>query len=146
MSRVRARRAVAVLALVTAGFAGCASTDPSADAAFPPPQPPAAAQHFKATVPGQFPIDVYFAAWGEGYVIYAPGEAPIYLISDKQGGFIIQRPGESAAFVMRRKDDSGWNILQANAPATMFFKNPDGPGWILQPPGELPTLIVPLPQ
>ena len=72
--------------------------------------------------------------------------APIYLISDKQGGFIIQRPGESAAFVTRRKDDSGWNILRANAPATMFLKNPEGEGWILQPPGELPTLIVPLPQ
>jgi hypothetical protein len=79
-------------------------------------------------------------------VIYAPGQAPIYLISDKQGGFIIQRPGESAAFVTRRKDDSGWNILRADAPATMFLKNPAGDGWILQPPGELPTLIVPLPQ
>ena len=83
---------------------------------------------------------------GEGYVIYAPGQPPIYLISDKQGGFIVQRPGESAAFVTRRKDDSGWNILSANAPATMFLKNPEGAGWILQPPGELPTLIVPLPQ
>jgi len=61
-------------------------------------------------------------------------------------GFIIQRPGESAAFVTRRKDDSGWNILRADAPATMFLKNPEGAGWILQPPGELPTLIVPLPQ
>ena len=83
------------------------------------------------TAPGQFPIDVYFAAWGDGYVIYAPGQAPIYLISDKQGGFIIQRPGETAAFVTRRKDDSGWNILRANAPATMFLKNPEavvGPG------------------
>jgi hypothetical protein len=28
----------------------------------------------------------------------------------------------------------------------MFLKNPEGEGWILQPPGELPTLIVPLPQ
>jgi hypothetical protein len=141
MSRVGARRALAGLGLVV-GLSGCASSD----ASFPPPQPPAAAQHFKATAPGQFPIDVYFTAWGEGYVIYAPGQAPIYLISDKQGGFIIQRPGESAAFVTRRKDDSGWNILRANAPATMFLKNPEGEGWILQPPGELPTLIVPLPQ
>jgi hypothetical protein len=141
MSRVGARRALAGLGLVV-GLSGCASSD----ASFPPPQPPAAAQHFKATAPGQFPIDVYFTAWGEGYVIYAPGQAPIYLISDKQGGYIIQRPGESAAFVTRRKDDSGWNILRANAPATMFLKNPEGEGWILQPPGELPTLIVPLPQ
>jgi hypothetical protein len=141
MRRVGARRALAGLGLVV-GLSGCASSD----ASFPPPQPPAAAQHFKATAPGQFPIDVYFTAWGEGYVIYAPGQAPIYLISDKQGGYIIQRPGESAAFVTRRKDDSGWNILRANAPATMFLKNPEGEGWILQPPGELPTLIVPLPQ
>ena len=142
MSRGGARWALAGLGLVVAGLSGCASSD----ASFPPPQPPAAAQHFKATAPGQFPIDVYFTAWGEGYVIYAPGQAPIYLISDKQGGFIIQRPGESAAFVTRRKDDSGWNILRANAPATMFLRNPQGEGWILQPPGELPTLIVPLPQ
>jgi hypothetical protein len=141
MSRGGARRVLLGLGLVVAGLSGCASSD----ASFPPPQPPAAAQHFKATAPGQFPIDVYFTAWGEGYVIYAPGQAPIYLISDKQGGFIIQRPGESAAFVTRRKDDSGWNILRANAPATMFLKNPQGEGWILQPPGELPTLIVPLP-
>lgn len=141
MRRVGARRALTGLGLVV-GLSGCASSD----ASFPPPQPPAAAQHFKATAPGQFPIDVYFTAWGEGYVIYAPGQAPIYLISDKQGGYIIQRPGESAAFVTRRKDDSGWNILRANAPATMFLKNPEGEGWILQPPGELPTLIVPLPQ
>ena len=90
MRGARAARAVAVLVLAASGFAGCAS-----DAAFPPPQPPAAAQHFKATTPGQFPIDVYFAAWGEGYVIYAPAEAPIYLISDKQGGFIVQRPGDA---------------------------------------------------
>ena len=141
MRRVGARRALAGLGLVV-GLSGCASSD----ASFPPPQPPAAAQHFKATAPGQFPIDVYFTAWGEGYVIYAPGQAPIYLISDKQGGYVIQRPGESAAFVTRRKDGSGWNILRANAPATMFLKNPEGEGWILQPPGELPTLIVPLPQ
>ena len=139
-------RAAALIGLMAVAVVGCASGDPHADADFPPPQPPAASQRFKVTAPGQFPIDVYFAAWGEGYVIYAPGLAPIYLISDKQDGFIIQRPGESASFVSRRKDGSGWNVLRADAPATLFIKNKDGDGWILQPPGELPTLIQPLPQ
>jgi hypothetical protein len=137
------RRTLAAVAFAAAGLAGCASGDQTADAAFPPPQPPAAAQHFKVTQPGQFPIDVYFSAWGEGYVIYAPGLAPIYLISDKKGGFVVQRPGESASFVSRRKDGSGWNVLRADGPATMFLRNTDGEGWILQAPGELPTLIVP---
>jgi hypothetical protein len=140
------RRAVVAIGLVAAALAGCASGDPQADADFPPPQPPAAAQHFKVTAPGRFPIDVYFAAWGEGYVIYAPGEAPIYLISDKKDGFVVQRPGESASFVSRRKDGTGWNVLRADAPATLFIKNKEGDGWILQPPGEMPTLIQPLPQ
>jgi len=137
------RRTLAAVAFAAAGLAGCASGDQTADAAFPPPQPPAAAQHFKVTQPGQFPIDVYFSAWGEGYVIYAPGLAPIYLISDKKGGFVVQRPGESASFVSRRKDGSGWNVLRADGPATMFLRNTEGEGWILQAPGELPTLIVP---
>ena len=137
------RRTLAAVAFAAAGLAGCASGDQTADAAFPPPQPPAAAQHFKVTQPGQFPIDVYFSAWGEGYVIYAPGLAPIYLISDKKGGFVVQRPGESASFVSRRKDGSGWNVLRADGPATMFLRNTEGDGWILQAPGELPTLIVP---
>jgi len=79
-------------------------------------------------------------------VIYAPGLAPIYLISDKQGGYVVQRPFESSAFITRRKDGSGWNILRADGPATMFLRDAQGEGWILQPPGELPTLIVPLPQ
>lgn len=116
---------------------GCASDD-----AFPPPRPAAAAIHFKATPPGGFPVDVYFSAWGEGYVIHTAGQAPIYLISDKKGGFIIQRPGESASFVSPRSDGSGWTILSASGPATFLLKQ-DGGGFILQPPGELPTLIVP---
>ena len=139
-------RAVAMIGLIAAAMAGCASGDPNADAEFPPPQPPAASQHFKVTAPGEFPIDVYFTAWGEGYVIYAPGQAPIYLISDKHDGFVIQRPGESVSFVSRRKDGTGWNILRADGPATLFIRNKEGDGWILQPPGELPTLIQPLPQ
>jgi hypothetical protein len=137
------RRTLAAVAFAAAGLAGCASGDQTADTAFPPP---VAAQHFKVTQPGQFPIDVYFSAWGEGYVIYAPGLAPIYLISDKKDGYVVQRPGESAAFVSRRKDGSGWNVLRADGPATMFLRNTEGDGWILQAPGELPTLIVPWPQ
>jgi len=82
----------------------------------------------------------------EGYVIYAPGIAPIYLLSDKKGGYVLQRPGESASFVIPMKDGNGWNILQANAPATLFMRNPNGAGWILLPPGELPTLVLPDPQ
>jgi len=140
------RRTLAAVVFAAAGLAGCASGDQTADTAFPPPQPPVAAQHFKVTQPGQFPIDVYFSAWGEGYVIYAPGLAPIYLISDKKDGYVVQRPGESAAFVSRRKDGSGWNVLRADGPATMFLRNTEGDGWILQAPGELPTLIVPWPQ
>ena len=66
----------------------------SSDAEFPPAQPPAAAVRFKVTPPGGFPVDVYLSAWGEGYVIHAPGQAPIYLISDKKGGFVMQRPGD----------------------------------------------------
>jgi len=136
------RATAALLGLMVAALTGCASSD----ADFPPAQPPVAAQHFKVTPPGQFPIDVYFSAWVEGYVIYVPGEAPIYLIADKDDGFIIQRPEESSQFVSRRKDGSGWNILRADGPATFLLKNKEGKGWILQPPGELPTLIEPLPE
>ena len=126
--------------MMLVGFGGCSLI--SSDADFPPPQPPAAAVRFKVTPPGEFPVDVYLSAWGEGYVIYAAGQAPIYLISDKKGGFVIQRPGEAASFVAPRSDGSGWNILSANAPATFLLKQ-EGGSWILQPPGELPTLIVP---
>jgi hypothetical protein len=129
---------LALMMLVGAG--GCSLISPDSD--FPPPQPPAAAVRFKVTPPGEFPVDVYLSAWGEGYVIYAAGQAPIYLISDKKGGFVIQRPGEAASFVARRSDGSGWNILSANAPATFLLKQ-EGGSWILQAPGELPTLIVP---
>ena len=92
--------------------------------------------------PARFPVDVYLSAWGEGYVIYTAGQAPIYLISDKKGGFVVQRPGESASWVAPRSDGSGWNILSASAPATFLLKQ-EGGTWILQAPGELPTLIVP---
>ncbi|MGH7385324.1 MAG: hypothetical protein ACREKG_09075 [Candidatus Rokuibacteriota bacterium] len=129
------------LALTMLGaLGGCAALGSDAD--FPPPQPPAVAARFKVTPPGEFPVDVYLSAWGEGYVIHTAGRAPIYLIADKKGGFIIQSPGESASFVAPRKDGSGWNILSASGPATYLLKQEAG-GWILQPPGELPTLIVP---
>jgi hypothetical protein len=139
MSRRLTTSLLAWAALSLSGLAGCAGTD----AEFPPAQPPTAATHFKVTQPGQFPIDVYLSAWGEGYVIYAPGQAPIHLISDKKGGYIVQQPGESAAFVVRMQDGSGWRILRADAPATFLLKEKEGRGWILQPPGELPTLIQP---
>jgi len=126
--------------MMLVGVGGCSLISPDSD--FPPPQPPAAAVRFKVTPPGAFPVDVYLSAWGEGYVIYAAGQAPIYLISDKKGGFVIQRPGEAASFVAPRSDGSGWNILFANAPATFLLKQ-EGGSWILQAPGELPTLIVP---
>jgi hypothetical protein len=135
---------MALLSLASA-LAGCATGD-AGDEAFAPATPPAASQHFRVTPPGQIPMDVYFAAWDEGYVIYAPGIAPIYLLSDKKGGYVLQRPGESASFVIPMKDGNGWNILQANAPATLFMRNPNGAGWILLPPGELPTLVLPDPQ
>lgn len=122
------------------GLGGCSAISPDSD--FPPAQPPAAAARYKVTAPGEFPIDVYFTAWGEGYVIYATGQAPIYVISDKKGGFIIQRPGETASWVVPRPDGSGWSILSGTAPATFLLKQ-DGGSWILQAPGDLPTLIVP---
>lgn len=129
------------LALALLGaLGGCAALGSDAD--FPPPMPPAAAAHFKVTPPGGFPEDVYLSAWGEGYVIHSAGRSPIYLISDKKGGFVIQRPGESAAFVSPRPDGSGWTILSASGPATLLLKQDEG-RWILQPPGQLPTLIVP---
>lgn len=128
---------LALMMLVALG--GCAAM--SKDADFPPASPPAAAAHFKVTEPGSFPVDVYFSAWGEGYVIYVPGRAPIYLISDKKGGFIVQRPGESTSWVVPREDGSGWTILSAVGPATFLLRQDPGT-WILQPPGELPTLIV----
>ena len=128
---------LALMMLVALG--GCAAM--SSDADFPPASPPAAAAHFKVTEPGSFPVDVYFSAWGEGYVIYVPGRAPIYLISDKKGGFIVQRPGESTSWVVPREDGSGWTILSAVGPATFLLRQDPGT-WILQPPGELPTLIV----
>ncbi len=133
-------RGAGLALMMLVGVGGCSLISPDAD--FPPPQPPAAAVRFKVTPPGEFPVDVYLSAWGEGYVIYAAGQAPIYLISDKKGGFVIQRPGEAASFVARRSDGSGWNILSANAPAIFLLKQ-EGGSWILQPPGELPTLIVP---
>jgi hypothetical protein len=37
--------------------------------------------------------------------------------------------------------DGGWTILHPNQPATFLLKR--GDGWILQAPGELPTLIAP---
>ncbi len=129
---------LAVMTLVT--VAGCAALGSDED--FPPPVPPAAATHFKVTSPGSFPYDAYLSAWGEGYVIHAAGQAPIYLLSDKKGGFIVQRSGESASFVTPREDGSGWNILSASGPATFLLKQ-DAGTWILQFPGELPTLIVP---
>jgi hypothetical protein len=133
-------RGAGLALMMLVGVGGCSLI--SSDADFPPPQPSAAAVRFKVTPPGEFPVDVYLSAWGEGYVIYAAGQPPIYLISDKKGGFVIQRPGEAASFVAPRSDGSGWNILFANAPATFLLKQ-EGGSWILQPPGELPTLIVP---
>jgi hypothetical protein len=135
-------RGVGLLFLIVAGLTGCAATEPRADAEFPPAQPPATAMHFKAIAPGQFPVDVYLSAWGEGYVIHSPGEPPLYLISDKKGGYIVQSPGAETRFVVARPDGSGWNILSASEPATLLLKQKEG-GWLLQPPGALPTLIQP---
>jgi hypothetical protein len=133
-------RGLGVALMMLVGLGGCSAI--SSDADFPPAGPPAAAAHFKVTAPGRFPEDVYLSAWGEGYVIHAAGQAPIYLISDKKGGFLIQRPGETASWVAPRSDGSGWNILSASGPATFLLKQ-EGGTWILQAPGELPTLIVP---
>jgi hypothetical protein len=128
---------LALMVLVALG--GCAAM--SSDAELPPATPPAAATHFKVTAPGGFPVDVYFSAWGEGYVIHAPARAPIYLISDKKGGFIVQSPGEATSWVVPREDGSGWTILSGDGPATFLLRQDPGT-WILQPPGQLPTLIV----
>jgi hypothetical protein len=129
---------LAVVALL--GLAGCAAL--GFDEEFPPATPPAAASHFKVTPPGSFPYDAYLSAWGSGYVIHVPGRAPIYLVSDKQGGFIVQSLGEAASFVARREDGSGWTILTGSEPPTLLIKQ-DVDTWLLQPPGGLPTLIVP---
>ncbi|HYB70533.1 MAG TPA: hypothetical protein VEH80_07685, partial [Candidatus Bathyarchaeia archaeon] len=88
--------------------------------------------------------DVYFAAWGEGYVIYPQGQMPLYLIPDKSGGYFLQRPGDSTLFVVPRKDGSGWNIMSPMSPATYLLKNKDDDGYTLQTPGDLPTLIQPI--
>ena len=133
-------RGAGLTLMMLIGLVGCAAI--SSDADFPPAQPPAAAAHYKVTARGEFPVDVYLSAWGEGYVIYTAGQAPIYLISDKKGGFVMQRPGETASWVTPRSDGSGWNILSASGPATFLLKQ-DGGTWILQAPGDLPTLIVP---
>jgi hypothetical protein len=126
--------------MILVGLAGCAALGSDDD--FPPAQPTAAAIRFKVTPPGAFPVDVYLSAWGEGYVIHAPGQAPLYLIPDKKGGYIVQRPGEGPSFVAPRPDGSGWTIMSADGPATFLLKQ-DGGSWILQAPGALPTLIVP---
>ena len=133
-------RGTGLALMVLLGLGGCSAISPDSD--FPPARPPAAATHFKVTAPGGFPEDVYLSAWGEGYVIHAAGQAPIYLIADKKGGFVIQRPGETASWVAPRPDGSGWNILSASGPATFLLKQ-EGGTWILQAPGDLPTLIVP---
>jgi hypothetical protein len=134
-------RALALSAVALMALAACAGIDSRSGADSPPAQPPVTATRFKVTPPGGFPFDAYLSAWGEGYVIYAPGRPPIYLVSDKKGGYIIQRPGESVSFVVPRKDGRGWDILSASGPATFLLKQ--GAGWILQPPGDLPTLITP---
>ncbi len=132
-----------VLGLTLFGpLAGCSALYVSDDK-FPPALPPATATRYKATAPGQFPVDVYLSAWGEGYVIYAPGSAPIYLIHDKKGGYVLQQPGAETRFVVRRDDGSGWTVLSASGPPTFLLKDKDGPGWTLQAPGDLPTLIQP---
>ena len=131
-------RGVALAGLLALG--GCAALGSDAD--FPPPVPPAAAMRFWATPPGGLPRELYVSEWGQGYVIYVPGEAPIYLISDKRGGFVLQRVGTGASFVVPREDGLGWNILSGTGPATYLLKQ-EGGGWILQAPGGLPTLIVP---
>jgi hypothetical protein len=133
-------RALGLVLGAVVGLGGCALI--ASDDEFPPPGPPAAAAHFKVTAPGGFPYDAYLSAWGKGYVIHVPGAAPIHLIADKQGGFIVQQPGESASFVTPREDGSGWTILSGQEPATLLLKQDSG-SWILQPPGGLPTLIVP---
>ena len=133
-------RGAGLALMMLVGLGGCAALGFDDDV--PPAQPPAAALRFKVTPPGGFPMDVYLSAWGEGYVIHAPGQAPIYLVTDKKGGFIIQRLGEGASFVAPRPDGSGWTIQSADAPATLLLKQ-DGGSWVLQAPGALPTLIVP---
>jgi hypothetical protein len=133
-------RGAGLALMMLVGLGGCAAGGSDAD--FPPAQPTAAAAHFKVTQPGGFPVDVYLSAWGEGYVIHAPDQAPLYLIPDKKGGFIVQRPGEGASFVAPRSDGSGWTILSADGPATFLLKQ-EGGAWVLQAPGALPTLIVP---
>jgi hypothetical protein len=139
MSGKRLRR-VGLALVMLIGLGGCSAI--SSDADFPPAGPPAAAAHYKVTAPGAFPVDVYLSAWGEGYVIHTAGQAPIYLISDKKGGFVVQRPGATASWVAPNSDGSGWSILSGNRPATLLLKQ-DGGTWILQAPGDLPTLIVP---
>ena len=121
---------------------GCSQLYVSDDQ-FPPAQPPASAARYKATPAGQFPVDVYLSVWGEGYVIYSPGNPPIYLINDKKGGYVLQQPGGETRFVVRRDDGSGWTVLSASGPPTFLLKDKEGPGWTLQAPGDLPTLIQP---
>ncbi len=133
-------RGLGLLSLIVLTLSGCAGD--LSDAKLPPGQPLPTATHFRATVPGQFPVDVYLSAWGEGYVIHTPGEFPLYLIRDKDGGYILQSPGAETRFVVERPDGSGWTILSASEPATLLLKQKDG-GWLLQPPGALPTLIQP---
>jgi hypothetical protein len=136
-------RAVFMLGLALTGLlgaGGCAALGSDAD--FPPPVPPATATRFKATPPNGLPVDVYLSAWGEGYVIHTPGATPIYLISDKRGGFVLQRLGQSASFVAPLSDGQGWSIMSGSGPATYLLKQEEG-SWILQSPGGLPTLIVP---
>lgn len=135
-----ALRGIGLAVAATMALAGCAAL--GFDEEFPPAAPPAAATHFKVTPPGGFPHDAYLSAWGSGYVIHVPGQAPIYLLSDKQGGFIVQSQGRSASFVSPRADGSGWTILSGSEPATFLIKQ-DAGTWLLQPPGGLPTLIVP---
>jgi hypothetical protein len=137
------RRTAGLLALVLAGLfplAGCAALGSDED--FPPPVPPTAATRFRATPPDGLPFDVYFSAWGEGYVIYTPGAAPAYLISDKRGGFLLQRVGESVSFVSPRSDGLGWNVLTPEG-LTAYLLKQEGGAWLYQSPGGLPTLLVP---
>jgi hypothetical protein len=122
-------RTASLLGLALAGLfalGGCAALGSDED--FPPPVPPTAATRFRATPPDGLPFDVYFTAWGEGYVIYTPGEAPIYLISDKKGGFLVQRVGESVSFVSPRADGSGWNVLTPEGLTAYLLKQEDDLG------------------
>src|ERR1700752_4743956 len=101
MNRQSIGRQLAPVAVTLLLLVSCAG--PATSPEFPAAPSPEASR-FTVTPPGGLPFDVYLSKWAEGYVIHSVGRAPIFLVPDKDGGYVAQRAGDPASFVVPRHD------------------------------------------